>query len=216
MEGEVALDVGQLFAELGNQLRRNAKVALIALVLLVAGNLALDQLGNTSSALPAGLLTFAVQLYVIREALKSAGALPDGSKVKLWSLWWMNIMSTVAIIAGCVLLIVPGLYLAGRWFVAGPIVIAEDKTAVEALRESWDLTRGSVWHLVAATILLFGGGLGIALVPAMIVPESEQGLSFTAATYVVMFAAYICGWLMEVGAYGLISNRQHGLSEIFA
>lgn len=216
MGDEVALDVGQLFTELGNQLRQNAMVALIALLVLVAGNLVIDQIGKSSSAFANGFLETAVQLYVMRTALKKANLLPEDSKAKFWSFWWMSVMSALAIMVGCVLLIIPGLYLAARWFVAGPVLIAEDKSATEALRESWHLTRGSVWHLVAATLVLFGGGIAFAIVPNVIMPESARGISLDATTYTVMFAAYICGWLMEVGAYGLIRGNQHALAEVFA
>jgi hypothetical protein len=106
--------------------------------------------------------------------------------------------------------------LAARWFVAGPIVIAEDETATEALRRSWHLTRTSAWHLAGAAIVLFGGGLTVAVFPALVVPEAVQGMLVNATTYVVMFGAYVCGWLMEVGAYVRLTDRAHGLAEVFA
>jgi hypothetical protein len=216
MADDVALEVGELFTDLGNQLRQNAMVALTALILLVGGNLIIDQMGKSSSAMATGFLELAVQLYVMRAALKKAGLLPDSSKAKLWSFWWMSLMSTLAIMAGCVLLILPGLYLAGRWFVAGPILIAEDRSAVEALRESWHRTRSSVWQLAGATLVLFGGGVAVAIVPNVIVPESARGIALDGATYVVMFAAYICGWLMEVGAYAMLTSNHRALAEVFA
>ena len=215
MGNDVALDVGELFSELGNQLRQNALVALTALILLVGGNLLSDQMGR-SSAFITGFLELGVQIYVIREALKKANLLPDISKAKLWSFWCMSLISTLAILAGCVFLLIPGLYLAARWFVSGPVLIAEDKSAGAALRESWHLTRGSVWHMVAATLVLFGGGFAVAILPYVIMPDAARGTPMDAATYVVSFAAYICGWLMEVGAYRLISSHQPGLAEVFA
>jgi hypothetical protein len=215
MGDEVALDAGRLFNELGNQLRQNAMVALIALIFLVGGNLIIDQMGK-SSAFAGGFLELAVQLYIIRAALKKANLLPADSKPKLWTFWWMSVMSALAIMLGCVLLIVPGVYLAARWFVAGPIVIAEDRSATEALRESWQRTRSSVWHLVGATFVVFGGGLAVAILPSIIIPQSARGISFDATTYLVMFAAYICGWLMQVGAYAMITSTEGHLAEVFA
>ncbi|HEY1215613.1 MAG TPA: glycerophosphoryl diester phosphodiesterase membrane domain-containing protein, partial [Bryobacteraceae bacterium] len=216
MGDEISLDVGELFAELGIQLRQNVKVALIVLALLVGGNLLIDQLGSKSSVYATGILEIAVQLYVMRAALEKAGLLPDNSKAKLGAFWWMGLISTLAIMIGCVLLILPGLYLAARWFLSGPVLIAEEKSAVESLRESWRLTRGSVWQLVGATLVLFGGGLAVAVVPFIVLPQSAQGVSLNAVAYIVMFGAYICGWLMEVGAYGMVTNRHGALAEVFA
>jgi hypothetical protein len=216
MGNEISLDVGELFVELGNQLRQNAKAALVALALLVGGNLLIDQMGSKSSFTAAGILSLAVQLYVMRAALEKAGLLQDNSKPRLGAFWWMGLISTLAIMIGCVLLILPGLYLAARWFVSGPILIAENKSAVESLRESWRLTGGSAWQLVGATLVLFGGGLAVAVVPIMVLPQSAQGASLNAAVYVVTFGAYVCGWLMEVGAYGMIANKHGALAEVFA
>jgi hypothetical protein len=210
------IEVGELFTELGYQLRQNATVVLVALVLLVGGNIAIDQLGKSTAAI-AGFLSTAVQLYVLRAALDRAELLPANSKARLWRFWWMSLISALAIMAGCVLLIVPGLYLAARWFLAGPIVIAEDETtATEALRKSWDLTRDSAWHFAGATLILFGGGLAVAILPSVLVPETARGVFVHAATYVVMFGAYVCGWLMEVGAYARLTNSTHSLAEVFA
>jgi hypothetical protein len=188
----------------------------VALALLVGGNLLIDQMGSKSSLTTAGILELAVQLYVMRAALEKSGLLPDNSKARLWAFWWMGLISTLAIMAGCVLLILPGLYLAARWFLSGPVLIAEDRSAIESLRESWHLTRRSAWQLVGATLVLFGGGLAVAVVPVMVLPQSAQGVSLNAAVYAVMFGAYICGWLMEVGAYGMIANRHGALAEVFA
>lgn len=215
MQDEYTIEVGELFTELGGQLRQNATLVVIAVAVLVGGNLALDQIGKSSAA-PAGFLSMAVQLYVLRAALNKAGLLPSNSQARLWTFWWMSIVSALAIMAGCVLLIIPGLYLAARWFLAGPIVIAENETSMEALRKSWHLTRGSVWHLMGATLVLFGGGLAIAILPPLVVPETSRGIFTTAATYLLMFGAYVCGWLMEVGAYARLSNRGSGLAEVFA
>lgn len=215
MRDEALLEAGQLFTELGNQLRQNSKTALTALVLLVGGNLIIDQVGKPS-AFTAGFLELAIQLYVMRAALQKAGLLPNSSKPRLWSFWWMSLISTLAIMGACVLLIIPGLYLAARWFLSGPILIAEDKSAVEALRESWQITRGSAWHLVGATLVVFGSGLAVAILPTVILPESMRGGPLDATTYVVMFSAYICGWLMEVGAYGIVANKHRALTEVFA
>jgi hypothetical protein len=51
---------------------------------------------------------------------------------------------------GLVLLVVPGLYLFGRFYLAGAAVVVEGLGPVAALRRSWALTAGAAW-----TILLF-------------------------------------------------------------
>jgi hypothetical protein len=210
------VEVGQLFGALAEQVRRNIATTLIAVAILVAGNLALDRLGETSSLAPSGFLSLGVQLYVTRAALGRAGLLTQGAKARLWSFWGMSIVTSIAILAGCVLLLIPGLYLAARWFLAGPAIIAEDLSAGEGMRESAELTRSSIWHIGGALLLLYGCGFGAGLVPLTFYPDNGAPIVVQAFSYVCIFATSISAWLMAVGAYAMLSHRGQRLAEVFA
>jgi hypothetical protein len=67
---------------------------------------------------------------------------------------------------GLVALIVPGVYLWARWFLAAQAVVAENLGPIEALSRSADLVRGQWWRIfgIAIVITLLAGILGAVLV----------------------------------------------------
>lgn len=80
----------------------------------------------------------------------------------------------VMVIAGCVLLIVPGIYVYCRTRFVPYLVTQEDLDPIEAIRRSWRMTEdhlGSILGISAFGLLLSGVGLllaGIGIVPAFI------------------------------------------------
>lgn len=210
------VEVGQLFGALVDQVRKNPATTIIAIVILIAGNLALDRLGQTSSLAPEGFLSLGVQLYVTRSALGRTGLLTDGAKPRLWSFWGMSIVTSIAILAGCVLLLIPGLYLSARWFLAGPAIIAEDLSAGEGMRVSAELTRPSIWHVAGAIFLLLGCGFGAGIIPLLFYPDNGAPIAVQLFSDTCIFATSVSSWLMAVGAYGMVSHRGQHLAEVFA
>lgn len=59
-------------------------------------------------------------------------------------------------LGGLVLLIVPGLYIAARLAIAGPLLVARECSATECLRESWALSRGRAWTLLGYLLIWVG------------------------------------------------------------
>ena len=60
-------------------------------------------------------------------------------------------LTGLGIVVGLLLLIAPGLYLVGRWFMAAPILFAEDSSVSEAMQASWERTEV---HWLACTIIV--------------------------------------------------------------
>jgi membrane-anchored glycerophosphoryl diester phosphodiesterase (GDPDase) len=69
---------------------------------------------------------------------------------------------------GCVLLLLPGIYLAARWMIAAPAIIGEDLSARAGMRESWERTRDSVWPIAGALVIVVGRGFVAAMIPVMV------------------------------------------------
>jgi Membrane domain of glycerophosphoryl diester phosphodiesterase len=216
MDGERGLDVGELFGALGEQVRANPVITVLAIVCLTIGNLALDQASKSGSFAAAGIMSLVGQYYVTRSALNRSGLLPDGFRGKFGSFWGMNIITGVLILLGCVLLIVPGLFLAARWFVAGPTILAEEKSAGEGMSESWELMKDSTWHVVGALLVLYAVGIGLGVVPDLFFPSDHVPLAAQAVSYLFIFTASVLSWLMSVGAYQLVARRNQTLAEVFA
>jgi len=67
-----------------------------------------------------------------------------------------NILSGLVIIAGFLLFIVPGLYVFGRLILV-PMVIADqsDRNPVEALKKSWEITKGNGFSILLLFIIIW-------------------------------------------------------------
>ena len=217
MGSEQPLDVGRLFGALAGQVRQNVLAIVVALVVLVSGNLAMDQwLPLQSTFAAGGLLTLVVQYFLARSALVRSDLLAPDADHRFLSFWGMSILTGLATIVGFVFLILPGLYLNARWLIAGPIILGEDKTAGEGMGESWESMKTSVWPVVGATLLLYVIAFGVGMTPTIYYGEEEVPLAIEAVGYLFVYLASVFGWLMAVGAYALIREPTASLEEIFA
>lgn len=57
-----------------------------------------------------------------------------------------TIISLIALMIGLVLLIIPGLFLAGRWMYWGVSLMEERGSALDAIGRSWQLSKGNWWR----------------------------------------------------------------------
>jgi hypothetical protein len=82
------------------------------------------------------------------------------------------IVSALAIAVGFVLLVIPGLYLIGKFPLWVAAVFVDDVSAMEGLRRSWRLTRGRWWRgaviITVALIMIYVFGLAFGLLAGAI------------------------------------------------
>jgi hypothetical protein len=115
---------------------------------------------------------------------------------------------------GMLLLIVPGLYLIGRCFVTGPVLVAgPSRNPFAAIAESIRLTRGNGWVLFfvsitvsMATLLLSGVFDGVEAGTVGGVPV--LGALLAVASAAVGTAGSLALVLVHVAAYRLLVSRQ--------
>ncbi len=105
-----------------------------------------DVVANGSpSYFPLASLVYAIvqliiQAWVIAISFDLAGFhLAGRSTWRLGSLFVLSLLASLGIVLGLVLLVLPGLYLAGRWFVAAPAMLAEGQSASQGLSRSGEL-----------------------------------------------------------------------------
>ncbi len=60
----------------------------------------------------------------------------------------------VIVTVGFFLLVIPGIYLGIRFYMYGWVIVDRDVGAFEAMRLSWEMTRGSCWNLFLFSLLL--------------------------------------------------------------
>lgn len=162
-------------AEFGNFLVLAA--AFVFLPNLVVGRLAPD---NAWLGIAAGLIGMLAQLAImkmviernsdVRGALQRAGevflpafavAVISGFVATMGGLL-LRFGSTMAIVA--LLVVLAGLYIAVRLSMATPMLVAERRDVLGALRSSWETTQPHVWRILAFLLLL-----SLALIFALVV-----------------------------------------------
>ena len=76
------------------------------------------------------------------------------------------ILANLAVAFGFLLLIVPGLYLMGRFAPLGPVVVAEERrNPADALARTWALTAGRGWAVTGLILLVaIAGGITMLVV----------------------------------------------------
>jgi len=88
----------------------------------------------------------------------------------------------LGVFGGFMLLIVPGVILAVRWMVVSQVVVVEGRGGSEALRRSFDLTRGRFWasFLVLFVLSLLAGVLSaIVLAPLEYAAEEADTMALS-------------------------------------
>lgn len=155
-------------------------VAGLTVINTVAGYFSVD-LTSPSRATQIGLAQLAVGVvfaYVLLDtALRRTGLRSrEGGQVFLPYLG-LYLLSALGVIAGLILLILPGLVFAARWSIAQPLLVGRGAGVMDALGESWQRTKGNeVQILVAAFALLLPLIATIILAGILTDPKSLIGI----------------------------------------
>jgi uncharacterized membrane protein len=97
----------------------------------------------------------------------------------IWNVVIANILVGVIVGIGIVLLIVPGIIFACRLAFVSYLVMDQKMEAIEAIKKSWEMTRGYSWTIFGMAIMSFFIAiaglicLGVGIFPAIIWIESS-------------------------------------------
>ncbi|MFO0764862.1 MAG: glycerophosphoryl diester phosphodiesterase membrane domain-containing protein [Patescibacteria group bacterium] len=64
-----------------------------------------------------------------------------------WPAIWVGVLQSLAVLGGFILLVIPGIWLAGRLAFSNIVLIDEDKRGTEALKRSSELVKGRWWAI---------------------------------------------------------------------
>lgn len=148
---------------------------LAAFVVVVAGLTATSQIGGAvdpervwgfgftlgdrttawgaAAAIVATVVQFVGSYLVIERLLELRDSL-FATGTRIWAYVGLTILTTLGMMFGLLLLIVPGLILAVRWSAAPAYLIARGTGVFEAMRLSWDTTKGAGWSIFLAGLVL--------------------------------------------------------------
>ena len=176
-----------------------------------------------------GLVGLIVSAAAIRGALDhSAGRKPRfGSVLRAGVRYFLPLLAiqfltSVGILAGLLLLIVPGLYWAASWSVASVVRLAELSSSQSAIARSAELTKGHRWPILGLMLMfLIGYALLIWLSSVRFGPPAAQ-LAWSVTATVIADSAYevfmgvglaaICSELVRIKGGGVPA----AIMEIFA
>ena len=156
---------------------------------------------------------FATYLLLTR-FLAARGRLRAGGS-RFWPYIGMAIVSTIAVILGFVMLIVPGIFLLVRWSAASGFLIGARESVSGSLGASWEATEGHGWAIFFSAVILFVGTVvAAALVGAVLEladgPLADVASAFLEAAAGGVFAAF------GIAIYCRVHHDAHEISEVFA
>jgi hypothetical protein len=136
------------------------------------GQRGLDLLSNLLSIILTGGVTYGV-FQALRGQAAGVGEVLRLGLSRLGTVWGTGVLSGLATMLGFCALIIPGLILMTRYWVAVPVAVIEEPGAFKALERSTDLTEGNRWRVFAAAIALAVPVIGISLLVGMLVVALE-------------------------------------------
>lgn len=146
-----------------------------------------DQLvGITAQLLVVTPLITAMTVHVVRTVAEEQHT-PARDAIAVGLDLFPKLLLTVAlfglgVIGGFMLLIVPGVILMVRWLVVSQVVVVEGRSGTEALRRSFELTRGRFWasFLVLFVLSLLAGVLAaVMLAPLEYAAEQADTMALS-------------------------------------
>jgi uncharacterized membrane protein len=195
-----------------------------ALVVLTAVGVLTDTLGN--GALIIASATNLVGAWFVTRTFMERESLVGDRAVGFGSVFALSLLSGIGTVLGLLLLVVPGILLLVRWIAALPILLAGEAGATDALRQSWDLTRGNVSTILISGLVVFAPL--VMVIFAMVALGFEAGVADTGGattetgllegmlTNFGISASTVAGWYLALTVYRALVGDHRRLSEVFA
>ncbi|WNO53220.1 hypothetical protein [Stakelama saccharophila] len=119
------------------------------------------------------------------------------------------VVARLIIGAGMLLLVVPGLYLLGRCYLLGPVLMVEPKLGpIEAISRSFDLTRRHAWTLMFVSVAIWLTGNVLSSIPSAMAGaiggaggSPVANIVLMAVTAAISMAASIADILVKIAVY---------------
>lgn len=195
------------------QVARENAAFLLAVTLVVTTIYTLaDMVSQSLSNIASFVVSVIVQYLFLEFALAV-----QGQPRRFGSFLGANLLAGIGIALGCLLFILPGIYLAARWVLAPAYVVANAERATDALSASWQATR-DCWLPFAISFSVWGV-LTLAPLGALVVmptdtlgslPIWQNGLLNLGVT-----VANVAGWVLAVAAYRLAGARADSFEAVF-
>jgi uncharacterized membrane protein len=145
-----------------------------------------------------GIISLLVSSWLAAGSIKIALSYFDGKKLPFnnlftqtkyfWRMVGASLLLGLIIVVGLIFLIIPGIYLALRFFFTRTLIVDKDMGIIEAMKESTKMTEGIKWQLLVFCLAMIG---------AMILGGIALGIGIFVAIPII--------WLAEIYVYKKIA-----------
>lgn len=198
-------------------LRSHAAVLLPVAIAMTTIDTAVEIALDPTFQIISGLAPMLVAFLLTRRIMRAEGLIEDGGGFVRYFL--VSALSTVGMILGAFLLILPGIFIAVRWGAATSLAIARDLRTSEALSESWKLTQPSTKFLMllylALGIIYCGLLAGINYLFDPLIGDGN-GWATPLATNLILTFGYIVSLVVNVATYIELLGRRTYIEAVFA
>lgn len=202
-------------------IKEQGKQVMLWVVFITALGVLIDQLPMEYSL--AAAIAFAVfqcfaQSDLVRRHLVTHALISEtaANRPRIASVLFNGILFGLGVAFGVVLLIIPGIYLAARWWVSVPAMLAGETTAPEGLGQSWDITKDDILDIaLAMLVLIVPTALGMA---ALYYADDGYGnisLPLSLLANFLIAIGYILLWMSGSATYMLLNGGRSRLQDIF-
>jgi hypothetical protein len=115
-----------------------------------------------------GAVTYGVFQHLRGQSAGTTDILRAGLR-HLFPVLGASILSGLAMMLGFIVLVVPGLILMCRFWVAVPVAVVEDPGAGNSLSRSTELTEGSRWPIFGLALILGAITIGVAMLVGVLI-----------------------------------------------
>jgi hypothetical protein len=140
-------------------------------------------------------IAIGIVVFLAAIALGGAAAALENEAASFVMMFGLIIAIIVGYILLLILILAPSIVFMGRWVAAAPSLVIEDRKPIDALRRSWNLTKGRMWRGIIFVVLLsilstvvIGLPVGMAQWIAMLAMPSQLvmiGIISTLASYIL-------------------------------
>ena len=197
-----------------------ARIATAVIALTVLG-LAIELAAADPGDAGFSLILFGAHVFfqhdVTWTALSSAGLVPAGYRVsRVAGVLGVYLLTSLGIMLGFLLLVIPGIILSVRWAIAVPILIGDDAGIIESIGRSWRETSGHFWPILGTILVAFVPAiLAVVVAELMLAAGADPFLPALIANSAYA-AASVIWWLAAVAIYQYAAPRSGLLADVFA
>lgn len=142
--------------------------------------------------------------------------LPQSAKSRIAGVFGVGLLFGLGVGFGLLLLILPGIYFAARWYLAVPILLAEDSAVSEALSASWARTERYWLSCAMIAVLAFVWQMvPLAATEFVSLPEDDTVFLWLLLSNALSQAGWLFGVAAATTLYLAFGKRQSMTAEIF-